>query len=375
MRLGYYYHMPAVQKIDGIYMAGVQGRFIDSLAMVCDQVVCFLHSPRIVEEGWMDYKVVGQNVKLVDIGEHASVIRRALLSSTFISNFCKNHSNLDVLLLRGPSPLLPAIADASSIPTALLLVGDYVASINDLRQPWLRKEAIRIWSYWNKWGQNRVVRKSLTFVNSRVLYDELKAKAPYLVEARTTTLTQKDFYFRSDTCQSTPYHLLYVGRMDGTKGLLQMVEAVALLTDRGEDVILDLVGWPEHNDNILNEIDQFVRLHDLEDRVYYHGPCPLGPKLFDNYRKADLFLIGSFFEGFPRAIWEAMANSLPVVATQVGSIPAYIEGAAELIPPGDPYALMSAISKLIQQPSLRQKYIKMGQQLVSQNTLEVQTKE
>ncbi len=46
-------------------------------------------------------------------------------------------------------------------------------------------------------------------------------------------------------------------------------------------------------------------------------------------KKADIYVIASrSSEGFPRTIWEAMAHCLPVVATKVGSIPAFIEGAA-----------------------------------------------
>ena len=35
---------------------------------------------------------------------------------------------------------------------------------------------------------------------------------------------------------------------------------------------------------------------------------------------ADIFIIPSYQEGFPRVIWEAMANSVPVIATNVGGL-------------------------------------------------------
>ena len=193
--------------------------------------------------------------------------------------------------------------------------------MDDLPQPRWRKEAIRLWARWNKWGQMRAARNSLTFVNSRVLYDEMKHTLPNLYETRTTTLTEDDFFIRSDTCQSRPYRLLYVGRMDRTKGLLQIVEALALLVEHGEDVVLDLVGWPEHNDPVLNELEGLARTKHVDRRVHYLGGKSLGPELFNCYKQADIFVIASLFEGFPRTIWEAMAHSLPVVATRVGSIP------------------------------------------------------
>ena len=70
-----------------------------------------------------------------------------------------------------------------------------------------------------------------------------------------------------------------------------------------------------------------------------------------------------------------MAHSLPVVATRVGSIPDFIEGAGILVPPKDPIALAEGIKNLIDHPELRKKYIKKGFTIARQNTLEVQVGE
>lgn len=356
-------------------MPGYLGRFIDSLAASCDQVICFLHSPRPDEIGLMDYRILSGNVRLVDIGPHASVIKRTANSKTY-TVFLKRHTaDMDVLLVRGPSPLLPAMVTASPVPTALLLVGDYVTGVNDLPQPRWRKEAIRLWSYWNKWGQNRAASHSLTFVNSRVLYNELNGKASNLQEIRTTTLTEDDFFLRTDTCQSKPCRLLYVGRMDRSKGLLQMVEAVSLLTERGEEVTLDLVGWSMRGDPILEEIQALAIEKNIADRIHDLGSRPLGPELFKCYQQADIFVIASFSEGFPRVIWEAMAHSLPVVATKVGSIPDFISNAAELVEPRDVHAIANAIQHLMHDSGRRQNLIVMGRALAMENTLRNRSQE
>lgn len=373
MRLGFHYHVPAINKDGGIYMPGVLGCFVDSLAEFCDQVTCFLHSPRLDEICLMDYRILSSKVHLVDIGTHASAIKRTITANLYTSYLKRYACDMDILLVRGPSPLLPAMVTASPVPTTLLLVGDYVTGVDSLPQPYWRKEAIRQWSYWNKWGQNHAARHSLTFVNSRVLYAELRNKAPDLYELRTTTLTKDDFFIRPDTCQSRPYRLLYTGRMDRSKGLLQMVEAVSLLSERGEEVMLDLVGWPERGDPIIGEIQALAYEKNITGKVHYLGSRPLGPELFACYQQADIFLMASFAsEGFPRTIWEAMANCLPVIATRVGSIPAFIEDAAELIPPGDVESLAGAISKLIHHTEVRQRLIERGLELARGNTLENQ---
>ena len=58
----------------------------------------------------------------------------------------KRKQDIDVLLLRGPSPLLSAMAHRiHEIPKVLLLTASYTAGIDCLPQPWWRKELIRIW--------------------------------------------------------------------------------------------------------------------------------------------------------------------------------------------------------------------------------------
>jgi glycosyltransferase involved in cell wall biosynthesis len=65
-----------------------------------------------------------------------------------------------------------------------------------------------------------------------------------------------------------------------------------------------------------------------------------------------------------------MASSLPVVATRVGSIPAFVEGAAELVEPRDTAQLAIAISRLVQHGERRQMLIREGRKIALENTLE-----
>lgn len=375
LRLGFHYHVPMVRDADGkLRTPGYQGRFLDSLARHCQQLVCFLHSPTPTDTSPLDYTIESDNVVWVDIGPHTSVPRRMLGARKVTRLIRPWRSQLDALLIRGPSPLLPIVADAvGDLPISLLLVGDYLAGIGDLPQPRWRKEAIRLWARWNHHQQMKVARRSLTFVNSRKLYNELRPLVPNLVETRTTTLTSADFYQRDDTCTQRPVRLLYTGRMDRGKGLLHIVEALALLVERGEDVVLDLVGWPQKGDPILDEIQALAQEKEIRDRVFYHGYKPVGPELFEYYKQADIYVIASTSsEGFPRTIWEAMAHGLPVVATRVGSIPLFLEedGVALLVKPDDVHDLLQGISIVLRNKQLRSQSIAKGYALARQNTLE-----
>ncbi len=375
MYLGFYYHISAVQKGGKIWMPGYLGCFLDSLAEHFEGLVLFQHLPNPGENINLDYSLKSLNVKLVSLPPRGSVPNRTFRPGRYTRILKEHLSPLGALMVRAPTPLLPAmIRTAGSKPTILLIVGDYLAGVDSLPQPWWRKNLIRLWAWNNSKKQLNAARKSLVFVNNFHLYQMLNEKIKNLEETRTTTLSQEDFYIREDTCQERPIHLLYTGRMDPAKGLLDMVDALGILVREGEDLILDLVGWAEEGSDILSLIDISATKYNINDRIIYHGYKTVGQELFAYYKQADIYVIASqsSFEGFPRTIWEAMAHSLPVVATQVGSIPDFIEHAAVLVPPKDPQALAYGVRRLIQDSELRQSNIQAGFSLAQQNTLEVQ---
>ena len=374
MRLGFYYHIPAIIKLGKICVPGYLGRFLDELAVHVDRLILFLHEPNPGENINFDYPLQAANTELVLLPPRKSAPYRLLHARKFTVLLKQHSKNIDAFMIRGPSHLLPSLANADkSLPTILMIVGDYLAGIDSLPQPAWRKTLIRLMDTVNYHEQLKVAHKSLVFVNSKNLFDQYYGVANRLIETRTTTLTKDDLYIREDTCQNRPIRLLYTGRMDPAKGLLDMIKALSLLVHEGEDVVLDFVGWSEAKSDILDKINSTAKQEGVEDRVFYHGYKPVGPELFAYYKLADIYLIASqASEGFPRTIWEAMAHSLPVVATRVGSIPDFIEGVAELVEPRDPTALAQSVKKLIDDSELRKKNIARAFEIAKENTLETQ---
>lgn len=377
MNLGLHYHTPGIVQDGQIWLPAFFGFFVDSLAQKCHSLTYFANSPVGSETGMMDYKIQSPNVRLIDIGPHSSVPSRTFRALKYLPAIQQAQSELDVLLMRAPTPLLPVFSFVWKKPACLLLVSDELAGIDNLPQPFWRKMLIRVWAEWNHQRQMSMSKGSLVFANSQHLYQKYQGKIPNLVLTQTTTLSTSDFYSRTDTCLQKPVRLLYAGRITRIKGMLEIIHALANLVYEGFDVVFDMVGMLDDSDPLLGEIEALAQTLGVSERVHYHGYKSAGDELLQYYRRADIYVIASQSsnEGFPRTIWEAMASSTPVVATAVGSIPAFAKDSALLVPPKDVFALTGALRSLLLDSSIRQKLIRQGALLAQNNTLEKRAEE
>jgi glycosyltransferase involved in cell wall biosynthesis len=78
----------------------------------------------------------------------------------------------------------------------------------------------------------------------------------------------------------------------------------------------------------------------------------------------DLFVLPSLLEGFGIPLIEAMACGVPVVASNISSIPEVVGDAGLLVPPRDPQALAAAIRRLLDNPTMRHDLAQRGLQRV-----------
>jgi len=377
MTLAFHYHTPAIQINDEIFMPAYIGLFIDSIAPFFDNLICFLHSPNDLEKNRMDYSIQSSNVFLIGIGPHNSIPKRMMNSKITAQIFKKHQSSCDLLLLRASTPLLPIIKKTWKKPIALLLVSDATSGLDNLPQPLWRKTLIKLWAHWYSKQELKLAKKSLTIVNSQMLYNHLKNKLNNLHIIKTTTLSNDDFYHRENTCKQAKIRLIFAGRISKIKGLLDILESMAILVDEGFDLEFKLVGMTDKKDPTLLEMKEKAVVLNISDRWEYIGYRTAGENLLQEYRKSDIFVIASQSnsEGFPRTIWEAMASSLPVVATKVSSIPMFTKGAAQLATPKDISSLTNSLRTVLENKQRRKEMITMGMELAKENTLEKRARE
>ena len=140
---------------------------------------------------------------------------------------------------------------------------------------------------------------------------------------------------------------LFVGRLDAQKGLRYLIGAWKQAFDRLAPAVLLIAGeGPQRKD-----LERITHEMDISSSVRFLGFREDVPLLL---AASDLFVLPSLWEGLANACLEAMAASVPVVATQVeGMRELLLEGeGGRLVPPGDASSLTDAIVKMREDPDL-----------------------
>jgi glycosyltransferase involved in cell wall biosynthesis len=150
-----------------------------------------------------------------------------------------------------------------------------------------------------------------------------------------------------------------VAQLTPWKGQETAIAALQLLRDQGVDAHLLLIGSAKfvspstRHDNAayVSGLRQQIASAKLEDRVSWLGEREDVPELVSGL---DALLLPSWEEPFGRAVIEAMALKVPVLATAVGGPAEIITDGLEgyLLDPRDPLAWARAIRRLADDPRL-----------------------
>ena len=161
--------------------------------------------------------------------------------------------------------------------------------------------------------------------------------------------------------------LVFSGRVTVEKGLMELVEAMRLLTYSPDIKLLILgssfYGNTEHEDEFVMMLQE--KSKSLGDRIIFTGFIPYG-QMPAYLHLADLAVLPSVWEEpFGLTCVEAMAAGLPVVTTNRGAIPEVVdENCAVMLELGEQFVenLAAAILNLYQHPDKRMQMAKASVQ-------------
>ena len=123
---------------------------------------------------------------------------------------------------------------------------------------------------------------------------------------------QNIFYPPEEKTYADKIRLAFCGKIDPSKGVYELIEAYKSLGL--EDVTLDIIGTPigENKEKIKRYIgdDTSIRVYNVKNQV----------ALGEEFRKKDIFILPSYYEGLGLVAIEALACGLYVVVTEIEAL-------------------------------------------------------
>lgn len=152
-------------------------------------------------------------------------------------------------------------------------------------------------------------------------------------------------------------YILYLGRLEKKKNVDGLVKAFDILKTRyGVPHKLLLVGPIGYK---FREIKSTIQASKYTNDIIQTGYVSEGEK-YKLLKNADVFIFPSLYEGFGMPVTEAQGAGVPVVTSNISSLPEVVGESALKVNPLDTEAIAESIYKVISDDKLRKNLIKQG---------------
>lgn len=314
------------------------------------------------------YRLQAKNVRIGPV-EYSSTemgpVRKALVLFKRLGQFRRYLRDCDLAYIVMPGySAIAAVLIARSLrkPYILYFASDW-KTLAPYQVNWSRSSLFRLpYLAFISMAERMAVKASLfSLVTGPLLRDKL---APFSDEVYETVpmlpLRASDFHDREDTCQGSPIRLLFVGALTPNKGVMDLLAALLMEPISDQRIDVTLVGGGKAS--YLAEIRSFIAEHELQQAVHIEGYLSDYGEILSRYREADIFILPTYSEGFPRVLYEAMSQGVPVITTSIPTIAARIEHGKQacLVEPGEPAQIAEAIHNIIVDGELRRRLIRNG---------------
>ena len=181
--------------------------------------------------------------------------------------------------------------------------------------------------------------------NVEVLYNALSLE-------RFSGPTDKQYFQKKIPNLKGKKVITYLGRIHPRKRIADLIQAAAILTEKLPDIAFAIVGGDM---NISEEVRHKGELVKLINSFSSPPPVfffPSEKRIEDVLSSSQLFVLPSLEEGFGRALIEAMACGVPVIASDSGAFPEILKNGTygRLVPPCQPKVLAQEIMNVLNDP-------------------------
>lgn len=163
--------------------------------------------------------------------------------------------------------------------------------------------------------------------------------------------------------------LFCCARLNPAKGFDYLIRAVCMLLQEGLDVRLEIAGEDDAGGSRYRKhLEQLILESGVSNQVKLLGAVSEAI-IINHLENAHVFVLASIEEPLGVVIMEAMAMSVPVVATNAGGVPELVENGFDgiLVPPKDSLAICKAILGIAESPGIAMKLSANGRSKIERS--------
>ena len=191
-----------------------------------------------------------------------------------------------------------------------------------------------------RWIRHTLEASSVVIALSGRWADYLRGLAP---RAHVVVIPNSVPLPKLDQEQEEPGRILFLGKIERSKGIDELLEALAALAPRFPQARLAIGGQGE-----LERVRLRAAELGIAERIEILGWVD-GQRKAQELARAAIFCLPSHAEGLPMAMLEAMAAAKPIVVTAVGGVPDTVRDGDNglLVAPRDVPALAAGLARLL----------------------------
>jgi len=308
-----------------------------------------------------------KRLKEKGVKTHVLQRRRKLDLSVFVRLFkLLNKIKADVIHMHGYLSILFGIPAAMAAGTPVRVVTLHASPILLERNKPNYKLLLYLWiAYMTiKISRTYLIAVSNDIYNSHLKFRKIDPSLMKVVHngisiekvrSHLSSVSRKDLGI-DDAC----FIVGMVGRLDENKGHIYLLRAAQVMLTKRQDVHFIIIG----DGPLESERKGFCTTNHLEGHVHFVG---FHKSILDFMSLLHVMVIASMHEGIPYTLLEAMAKSVPVIATDVAGIQEVMRNGINglLVPPRSSEGIASNISLLLSNTALKECLSKAGLEVLN----------
>lgn len=204
--------------------------------------------------------------------------------------------------------------------------------------------------------------------------DDIRMQVDELTAGRHAPIIEFRPYYRRSTFADLvvaensgdgPFRILFAGRIEKNKGVLDLVRIATLTRERStRRLLFDIAGDGSAMATLRSSIDNA----NLSDTFCLHGYCEKSRmrKLLRSAHAVIIPTTGEMIEGFNKVVAEAVLSHRPFITSHLSGALNAVGGAGIEVPPEDIEGYAQAIERLANDPHFYQKLVHASYELAEQ---------